>query len=185
VGHHRDWLHQQRPQVSGAVPAVLPVVLGWADVLCAVPCCLLCCAGHTQAVYAAHHLHTTLSIACPHSCPPRPSPHSSPLHATPRVLRPQPPTPPRTPVFHLRPALRLYCRRFAEVKYLPASYCPADYDDMVCGGGTGENTCNGDSGACRSQRRGRGLGAAPRPCLAQRHPGTPARQPPALYSAAE
>lgn len=37
--------------------------------------------------------------------------------------------------------------RFAEVEYLPPYRCPSDYDDVLCGGGTGENTCNGDSGA--------------------------------------
>lgn len=69
---------------------------------------------------------------------------------------PRPVTHPLLLLLLLRPALPCFsiCCRFAEVKYLPPSYCPADYDDMVCGGGTGENTCNGDSGARRSRRPG-------------------------------
>lgn len=54
-----------------------------------------------------------------------------------------PPLPQQCPAL---PCTLPICCRYADVKYLPASYCPPDYDDMVCGGGTGENTCNGDSG---------------------------------------
>lgn len=36
--------------------------------------------------------------------------------------------------------------RFGEVAYQPRYRCPRDYDDVLCGGGTGQNTCNGDSG---------------------------------------
>jgi hypothetical protein len=32
------------------------------------------------------------------------------------------------------------------VAYLPRGTCPPDYDDVLCAGGTGQNTCNGDSG---------------------------------------
>lgn len=37
-------------------------------------------------------------------------------------------------------------RRDADVKYLAPNQCPPDYDDVLCAGGTGENTCSGDSG---------------------------------------
>lgn len=33
------------------------------------------------------------------------------------------------------------------VEFLLPYRCPSDYEDVLCGGGTGQNTCNGDSGA--------------------------------------
>ncbi|KAI7837488.1 hypothetical protein COHA_008679 [Chlorella ohadii] len=46
--------------------------------------------------------------------------------------------------------------QFAGVEYLLPYRCPSDYDDVLCGGGTGQNTCNGDSGGPLIVRNGEG-----------------------------
>lgn len=104
-----------------------------------------------QSCCTAHHFHTRLaaggaSIGCLASplsaqrCPSgRALPASAGVQARKCSLLPQ------LDIACFSPAV--WCR-FATVEYLLPYRCPSDYEDVLCGGGTGQNTCNGDSGGC-------------------------------------
>lgn len=70
------------------------------------------------------------------------------------------------------------------MEFLLPYRCPSDYDDVLCGGGTGQNTCNGDSGgfnrACfdaLAMRCKPGLCSGQRLALRHSHPISPASRP--------
>ena len=92
-------------------------------------CCArqpLCCWERQAQSSVAHHIHTCAQLAMPTLLPYCLCAHSLNLHPPPLVC----------------------CNRFAVVEFLLPYRCPSDYEDVLCGGGTGQNTCNGDSGAC-------------------------------------